>query len=72
MLNNSKKYVSIGISSMKNFIDAMIDENRSISSLPKFELVVLIKKRSTKNKKTIKLNFITDRIKFDLIMFRKK
>ena len=57
---------------MKNFIDAIIVDNRSISSLLKFVLVVLIKKRSTKNKKTIKLNFITDRIKFDLIMFRKK
>jgi len=57
---------------MKNFIDAIIVDNRSISSLPKFVLVVLIKKRSTKNKKKIKLNFINDRINFDLIIFRKK
>ena len=57
---------------MKNFIDPINVDKRTISSLLKFSLVIFIKKRTTKNKKIMKLNFINERTKFDLIMFRKK
>lgn len=57
---------------MKNFIDPINVDNRSISPWLKFGSAIFIKKRTTKNKKTMKLNFINERTKFDLIMFRKK